>query len=165
MDKKILLHSKKRLAVFPSQPGYHLPNSLWPGIIKLFPARESLVSDIPAGDEKIANLFYSVPAVLFWTQPSSYQTLWCDHWRNVSEQHCSWPPCYIAGVPGVVVVLADAVICAVDSAPAVSGIPAVAGVPAIAGALAIALILLRPYFRWYFYAIFTMLHFTSGLSE
>jgi hypothetical protein len=29
----------------------------WPVIIKLFPARESLVSDIPAGDGKIANLF------------------------------------------------------------------------------------------------------------
>jgi|688.fasta_scaffold617616_1 hypothetical protein len=34
----------------------------WPGIIKLFPARESLVSEmkIPAGDGKMANLFYSV---------------------------------------------------------------------------------------------------------
>ncbi len=29
-------------------------------ITKLLPARESLVSDIPAGDGKIANLFYSV---------------------------------------------------------------------------------------------------------
>jgi hypothetical protein len=27
------------------------------GIIKLFPPRESLVSDIPAGDRKTANLF------------------------------------------------------------------------------------------------------------
>ncbi len=35
-------------------------NSPWPGLIKLFPARESLVYDIPAGDGKIANLFYSV---------------------------------------------------------------------------------------------------------
>jgi hypothetical protein len=33
--------------------------STWPVIIKLFPARESLVSDIPAGDGKIANFFYS----------------------------------------------------------------------------------------------------------
>jgi hypothetical protein len=32
---------------------------LWPGIIKLFPAREWLESDIPAGDRKIDNLFYS----------------------------------------------------------------------------------------------------------
>jgi hypothetical protein len=31
-----------------------------PGIIKLFPARESLASDILAGDRKMANLFYSV---------------------------------------------------------------------------------------------------------
>jgi hypothetical protein len=36
------------------------PNSPWPGIIRLFPARESLVSDIPAGDRKNAKLFYSV---------------------------------------------------------------------------------------------------------
>jgi hypothetical protein len=33
------------------------PNYAWPGIIKLFPARESLVRDIPAGEGKIANLF------------------------------------------------------------------------------------------------------------
>jgi hypothetical protein len=39
--------------------GCHKPNSPWPGKIKLFPARESLVSDIPAGDGKICNLFYS----------------------------------------------------------------------------------------------------------
>jgi hypothetical protein len=32
-------------------------NSPWPGKIKLFPARESLVSDIPAGDGKIATFF------------------------------------------------------------------------------------------------------------
>jgi hypothetical protein len=30
------------------------------GIIKLFPARDSLVSDIPAGDRKIINLFFTV---------------------------------------------------------------------------------------------------------
>ncbi len=40
------------------------PNSPWPGIIKFFPARESLVSDIPAGDGKAANVFLQcvVPA-------------------------------------------------------------------------------------------------------
>jgi hypothetical protein len=31
-------------------------DSPWPGIIKLFPARESLVCDIPAGNGKIASL-------------------------------------------------------------------------------------------------------------
>ncbi len=30
------------------------------GIVKLFPPRDSLVSDIPAGDRKNDNLFYSV---------------------------------------------------------------------------------------------------------
>ncbi len=34
-----------------------MQNSPLPGITKLFPARESLVSDIPAGDGKIVNLF------------------------------------------------------------------------------------------------------------
>jgi hypothetical protein len=34
--------------------------NLWPGIIKLFPARDSLVSYIPVGDGKIANFCYSV---------------------------------------------------------------------------------------------------------
>jgi hypothetical protein len=33
----------------------HLPNSPRQGIIKPFPARERLVSDIPAGDGKIKN--------------------------------------------------------------------------------------------------------------
>ncbi len=38
----------------------HKPNFPWQGISKFFPARESLVSDIPAGDGKIDSLFYSV---------------------------------------------------------------------------------------------------------
>jgi hypothetical protein len=52
------LNCKKSFAVF--LPGCHLPNSPWPGIIKLFQARESLVSDIPAGDGKTLTFFYSV---------------------------------------------------------------------------------------------------------
>jgi hypothetical protein len=43
-----------------SIPKRNETNSPWPGIIKLFTAMESLVSDIPAGDGKIATLFYSV---------------------------------------------------------------------------------------------------------
>jgi hypothetical protein len=34
-----------------------IADSPWPGIIKLSQARETLVSDIPAGDGKIAYLF------------------------------------------------------------------------------------------------------------
>jgi hypothetical protein len=37
-----------------------LTNSTWSGIIKLFPARESLVSDILARDGKRITFFYSV---------------------------------------------------------------------------------------------------------
>ncbi len=44
----------------PSRDVTNQPNSLWTGIIKLFLAWESLVSDIPAGDGKIYNLFYIV---------------------------------------------------------------------------------------------------------
>ncbi len=45
---------KKRSMIFPSPAGMSLTTySFWPGIIKLFPARESLVSEIPAGDGKI----------------------------------------------------------------------------------------------------------------
>ncbi len=36
---------------------------MWAEIIKLFPPRESLVSDIPAGDGKTANLFFTVYSV------------------------------------------------------------------------------------------------------
>jgi hypothetical protein len=35
----------------------------WPGIITIFPARKTVVSDIPAGDAKTANLFYSAAFV------------------------------------------------------------------------------------------------------
>jgi hypothetical protein len=42
------VHCKKRLAVFPSPAGMSLS------------ARESLVSNILAGDEKTANFFYTV---------------------------------------------------------------------------------------------------------
>jgi hypothetical protein len=55
------LHCKKGSRFSRPQPRCHLPNSPCPGIIKLFPARERLVSDIPAGDGKIENLFYSIP--------------------------------------------------------------------------------------------------------
>jgi hypothetical protein len=37
-----------------------------PGIIKFFPARESLVSDIPAGDSENDNLFYSALLFSVW---------------------------------------------------------------------------------------------------
>ncbi len=60
----INVHCKKRLAIFPSPAGMSLTKLSMVGNnrpgSKLFPAIESLVSDIPAGDGKIANLFYSV---------------------------------------------------------------------------------------------------------
>jgi len=41
-------------------PGCHKPNSPGLGIINLFPARESLVSDIPAGRGKWQTIFYTI---------------------------------------------------------------------------------------------------------
>jgi hypothetical protein len=49
------MHRKKRLAISSSPAGMSLTR-----IIKSFPARESLVSGIPAGDGKISNLLYIV---------------------------------------------------------------------------------------------------------
>jgi hypothetical protein len=40
---------KKGYRYSPPHPGYDLLNSPWPGIIKSFPARESLENDTPAG--------------------------------------------------------------------------------------------------------------------
>ncbi len=51
------VHCKKGLPFSRPQPGCHLPYSPWTGIIKSFPSRESMVSDIPAGVGKIVNPF------------------------------------------------------------------------------------------------------------
>jgi hypothetical protein len=50
-----MLHCKKRLPIFPSPAGMSPTKLSLAGNI-----RESLVSDIPAGDGKIGNLFYSI---------------------------------------------------------------------------------------------------------
>ncbi len=67
------------------QPGCHLTNSPWPGIINLFPPRGSLVSDIPSGEGKTANLFlqcianscvHALPALL---------NQMCEAWSSSSS--------------------------------------------------------------------------------
>ncbi len=52
-------HCKKRLAVFPSPAGMSLTKLSLDGNDLFFPGPDSLVSDIPAEDRKMANLFYS----------------------------------------------------------------------------------------------------------
>jgi hypothetical protein len=56
------VHCKKRFAILLSPAGMYVTNQTlpWPEIIQLFPARESLVSDIQAEDGKIGNLFFTV---------------------------------------------------------------------------------------------------------
>jgi hypothetical protein len=51
-------YTVKKCALFSRpQNGYQLPNSHWSGIIKLFSSGEISVSDIPAEEGKISNLF------------------------------------------------------------------------------------------------------------
>jgi hypothetical protein len=69
--KQVLLkmHCKKWLAVFSSPVGMSL-TKLSLAVIKLFPARESLVSYIPARDRKTANLIlivYQYNIILYHT--------------------------------------------------------------------------------------------------
>jgi hypothetical protein len=52
----LVVHCKKWLSIFPSPAGMSLTKLFLAG----FPARESLVSDILAGEGKMDNLFYSV---------------------------------------------------------------------------------------------------------
>ncbi len=54
------IHCITGLAVYPSPAGMSLTKFSLIGNNLLLPARESLVSDMPAGDGKIAYLFYSV---------------------------------------------------------------------------------------------------------
>jgi hypothetical protein len=53
---EIIQYTVKKVTNLPV-PSWHVTNRTRPGIIKLFPARENLVSDIPAGDGKIVNFF------------------------------------------------------------------------------------------------------------
>jgi hypothetical protein len=50
--KPVMLYNVKKIIDFPV-PSRNVSN-------QTLPARESLISDIPAGDGKIDNLFYSV---------------------------------------------------------------------------------------------------------
>ncbi len=62
------LHCKKSFSIFPSLAGMSLTKLSLGGnnyvIYKLFPPRESLVSDIPAGDGNIEKLFLQCTYIL-----------------------------------------------------------------------------------------------------
>ncbi len=67
----VMVHCKKKVSDFPA-PSWDVTKQTLPGrkyIVKFFPARESLVSDIPAGDGKIANLFLQCRENL-WRKPT-----------------------------------------------------------------------------------------------
>jgi hypothetical protein len=69
-------HTVKKFSDFPvPSRDVTYPNSPCRGIIKLYPTRESLVSDIPTGDGKIVHLFLTVQAVR--TFYHSTKRPWC----------------------------------------------------------------------------------------
>jgi hypothetical protein len=61
-------HLKEGYLFSRLRPGCHLPDSPWSGIIKIFPARGNLVSDIPSGEGKMRPF-------LQCTMPKSQPTL------------------------------------------------------------------------------------------
>ncbi len=68
------IHCKKNVNDFPvSRRDVTDQTDPWPGIIKFFPARESLVSDIPAGDGKFDKLFFTVYMVYFADEKANPQ--------------------------------------------------------------------------------------------
>ncbi len=88
--------------IFLSQPGCYKPNSLLPGILKIFPARENLVSDIPAENRvKWITFFYSVPLSgrSFWPDINSlllkqFQCVNLFIFRYILQvvEHAGWSP-------------------------------------------------------------------------
>jgi hypothetical protein len=60
----VKLHCKKRLAIFPSPVGMSVVTNK----LSLVGNNLSFVSDIPAGDGKIGNLFYSVAMLIYESQ-------------------------------------------------------------------------------------------------
>ncbi len=98
-------HTVKKVIDFPVPSrghGVSLTNSLWPGIVKLFPAREGWVSDIPAGDaRKPQSFFYSADWLLGTRRTSSsgralpvfrHQagSRWCEEDASYTGCRTSW---------------------------------------------------------------------------
>jgi hypothetical protein len=72
------MHCKKELAVFPSPAGMSLIKLFLGGNnLFFFPPRESFVSDIPAGDGKMANSF--LQCVLYCDKKVSGKILRSPH--------------------------------------------------------------------------------------
>ncbi len=90
---------KKGLRFSRPQPECQQPNSRWPGIIKFFPARESLISDIPAGDGKIANPF------LQCSYPPPYEQRFF-HLDRIYARRWSLPLC-VCSVAGIFAALSN----------------------------------------------------------
>ncbi len=84
--QRIFCAVKKSYRFSGPQPGFHQPNSPWPGIIRLFPAC-SLVSDIPASDRKNDNLFLQCAGLLVppWIKGSPQCPLYPREWSSTLQ--------------------------------------------------------------------------------
>ncbi len=67
----LVLHRKKSFSIFPSPAGMSITKLSLGGnndvIYKLFPPRESLVSDLPAGNGNFEKLFLQCGGICFFT--------------------------------------------------------------------------------------------------
>jgi hypothetical protein len=83
------IHRKKSFSIFPSPAGMSLTKLSLGGnndiIYKLFPPRESLVSDIPAGDGNIEKLFLQCKALPAPFQLSICIQVWALPWKTSGQ--------------------------------------------------------------------------------
>jgi hypothetical protein len=90
------VHCKKSFSIFLSPAGMSLTNLSLAGnndvIYKLFPPRESLVSDIPAGNGNIEKLFYSVPDQICMSQVVVLPSCWVGAYP-LNTCHCFMDDC------------------------------------------------------------------------
>ncbi len=74
-----IIHCKKRLSIFPSPAWMPLTKLSLAGNNLNFPSSESLVSDIPAGDGKIIDLFLQCTVLV---------SGWKLCWGHVNGNYC-----------------------------------------------------------------------------
>ena len=101
--QNVCLHCKKRLAIFPSSAGMSLSKLSLAGNNLIIPVQRKFgYSDMPAGDGKITNPFYSVSGYLIswtwvrlatgsWSWPSTHSSSSCSPSPSCftsSHRHC-----------------------------------------------------------------------------
>ncbi len=85
-----VLHCKKKLMIYPSLAGMSLTKLSLGGNNSIFLSRESLVSDIPAGDGKMVNLFLKCTNVNLAPNISQLCIAWCHEVRKAKRICRPW---------------------------------------------------------------------------